>query len=311
LADGAVINDLQALAARVALMVSDFSDERAAFVRQLNEANIPVVGIPLVPIEDGYYFTADNAPVAAARYDEWRTWTKEHGLVWDGVGLDIEPDARVYRQIIDNPWGLVPMLLPRLLDRQRPGRSRAAYQELVEQIRADGWFVENYQFPLIADERQARSTMLQRLALVDVRTDREVWMLYSSFMRGVGPGFIWSYGPEAEGIGVGTTGGGPDIPNSPQMPTLGWDELARDLLLARHWCDDILIHSLEGCVQHGFLSRLRALDWEQAVAAPKAASRAGILRRMLRTTLWASAHPWRMLAVIGAVILLAPGRRRR
>jgi hypothetical protein len=187
LADGVVINDLRALGARVALMVSDFSDERAEFVRQLNGAGIPVVGIPLVPLEEGYYFTADNAPVAAGRYEEWRTWTKDHGLVWDGVGLDIEPDARIYRQIIDNPWGLVPMLLPRLFDRQRPGLSRAAYQQLVEHIRADGWSVENYQFPLIAEERQVGSTMLQRLALVDVRTDREVWMLYSSFMRGVGP----------------------------------------------------------------------------------------------------------------------------
>jgi hypothetical protein len=202
------------------------------------------------------------------------------------------------------------MLLPRLLDRQRPSLSRAAYQELVDHIRADGWSVENYQFPLIAEERQVRSTMLQRLALVDVRTDREVWMLYSSFMRGVGPGLIWSYGPEAEAIGVGTTGGGPDIPGSPQMPTLGWDELARDLLLARHWCDDILIHSLKGCVRQEFLPRLRTLDWEEAVTAPKAASSAEILRSILRGTLWASAHPWRMLAVAGAVTLLAAGPRR-
>jgi hypothetical protein len=310
LADGAVINDLQVLAARVALMVSDFSDERAAFVRQLNRASIPVVGIPLVPLEDGYYFTADNAPVAAARYEEWRTWTKDHGLVWDGVGLDIEPDARFYRQIIDNPWGLVPMLLPRLFDRQRPGLSRTAYQELVEHIREDGWSVENYQFPLIAEERRARSTMLQRLALVDVRTDREVWMLYSSFMPGVGPGFLWSYGPEAEAIGVGTTGGGPDIPGSPTMPTLGWEELARDLLLARHWCDDILIHSLEGCVQQGFLSRLPALDWEEAVTAPKGTSSAVIIRATLRATLRAAEHPWRMLAAAGALTLVAAGHQR-
>src|SRR5689334_10209823 len=69
-------------------------------------------------------------------------------------GLDIEPDARVYQQIMDNPWGLVPMLLPRLLDRNRPHRSRAAYRELVNRIRADGWAVENFQFPLIADWRR-------------------------------------------------------------------------------------------------------------------------------------------------------------
>jgi hypothetical protein len=30
--------------------------------------------------------------------------------------------------------------------------------------------------------------LLQRLALVDVATDREVWMLYSSFMRALDPG---------------------------------------------------------------------------------------------------------------------------
>ena len=112
---------------------------------------------------------------------------------------------------------------------------------------ADGWRVENYQFPLIADERRAGSALLQRLALVDVATDREVWMLYSSFLRALGPGLIWAYGPEAPAIAVGTTGGGRDIPGSPQMPTLSWEELAGDLRLARHFCDQILIHSLEGC----------------------------------------------------------------
>jgi hypothetical protein len=61
--------------------------------------------------------------------------------------------------------------------------------------------VENYQFPLIADERQTGSTLLQRLSLVDVATDREVWMLYSSLMRALGPGLIWAYGYQAPAIG--------------------------------------------------------------------------------------------------------------
>jgi hypothetical protein len=43
------------------------------------------------------------------------------------------------------------------------------------------------------------------LGLVDVTTDREVWMLYSSFVRRLGPGFIWSYGAEASSIAVGST----------------------------------------------------------------------------------------------------------
>jgi hypothetical protein len=225
-ADSSVIEDLLALQARVALMCSDFSEERAGVVRRLNSAGVPVAGIPLLPLAEGYYFTVDNADRAAGCYREFMAWTDRHELVWDGVGLDIEPDARIFLQIMRGPWGLVPMLAPRLLDRARPARSKAAYQALVEQIRADGWRAENYQFPLIADERRAGSTLLQRLALADVATDREVWMLYSSFMRALGPGLIWAYGPEAQAIAVGTTGGGPDIPDSPRMPSLTWEELA-------------------------------------------------------------------------------------
>ena len=111
-ADSSVIEDLLALRARVALMVSDFSDERAGVVRRLNSAGIPVVGIPLLPLAEGYYFTADNAAQAAECYQQWRAWTGRHGLAWVGVGLDIEPDARIYLQIMDNPWGLARMLLP-------------------------------------------------------------------------------------------------------------------------------------------------------------------------------------------------------
>jgi hypothetical protein len=314
--DAAVIADLQTLGAHVALMLSDLSAERAAVVRQLNAAGIPVVAIPLVPVEEGYYFTADNAPRAVARYDEWKAWTAQHGLVWEGVGLDIEPDARFYQQIMDNPWGLLPLLLPRLRDRERPRRAHAAYAALVERIHADGYSVENYQFPLIADERRAGSTLLQRLmGLVDVRTDREVWMLYTSVFPGsIGPGLLWSYGPEAQAIGVGSTGGGPDIPGHPEVPALDWEELARDLRLARGWCDDLLIHSLEGCVRQGFLGRLRSFDWDQAVAPPETARLATYLRRVLRGLLWASAHPWRVLSVAVASAWLVsrwPRRARR
>jgi hypothetical protein len=299
-------------------MLSDLSAERAAVVRRLNMAGIPVVAIPLVPVEEGYYFTADNAPRAAQRYDEWKARTAQHGLVWERVGLDIEPDARFYQQIMANPWGLLPLLLPRLRDRERPRRAQAAYAALVARIHADGYRVENYQFPLIADERRAGSTLLQRLmGLVDVRTDREVWMLYTSvFPSSIGPGLLWSYGPEAQAIGVGSTGGGPDIPGHPQVPALDWEELARDLRLARHWSDALLIHSLEGCVRQGFLGRLRSFDWGQAVAPPETARLAARLRRVLRGILWASAHPWRVLSIAVASawlvtqIKLRPSRKR-
>jgi len=310
-ADPQVIEDLLALGARVALMCSDLSDERAGVVRRLNTAGVPVTGIPLLPLAEGYYFTVDNADRAAGSYQQFTAWTDQHGLVWEGVGLDIEPDARIFLQIMGGPWKLVPMLAPRLLDRARPARAKAAYRALVEQIRADGWRVENYQFPLIADERQARSTVLQRLALVDVTTDREVWMLYSSFLRALGPGLIWAYGPEAQAIAVGSTGGGPDIPGSPQMPTLSWEELAGDLRLARHFCDQILIHSLEGCVWQGFLPGLRSFEWTDIEGPPDSARAAAALRTSLRATLWGSAHPWPVLGITAIAAWLASGWRRK
>jgi hypothetical protein len=116
-------------------------------------------------------------------------------------------------------------------------------------------------------------------------------MLYSSFLRALGPGLIWAYGPEAAAIAVGTTGGGPDIPGSPQMPTLNWEELARDLRLARHFCDQILIHSLEGCVWQGFLHQLRSFEWADVERSPDGAQAAAALRKSLRAALWTSAHP--------------------
>ena len=81
--------------ARVALMCSDFGDQRAAVVRRLNAVGVPVVGIPLLPLAEGYYFTADNADRAKKCYQEFAAWTRRHELAWDGVGLDIEPDARI------------------------------------------------------------------------------------------------------------------------------------------------------------------------------------------------------------------------
>jgi len=167
--------------------------------------------------------------------------------------------------------------------------------------------------PVIADERQVGSTMLQRLlGLVDVRTDREVWMQYTSFLRGLGPGLLWSYGPESHAIAVGTTGGGPEVPGHPEMPTLTWEEFARDLRLAGHWTDQVYVHSLEGCVGQGFLGRLRAFDWDVTVPPPHI-RQAQLLRRALRGMLWVSAHPVLIAAAVATAAglgwRLAAGRR--
>ncbi len=122
---------------------------------------------------------------------------------------------------------------------------------------------------------------------------------------------LWTYGPEALAIGVGSTGGGPDIPGHPEVPALDWAAFTRDLRLARRWSDDLLIHSLEGCVRQGFLARLRTFDWSQEAPPPSTAWLVAGLRGALRGVLWANAHPWRLLGVCAAAWLVSGRSRRR
>jgi len=292
-ADPAVLDDLQALPAGVSLGLLDLSPERAAVVQRLNAARIPVTAWLLLPQAEGYWFNVDNAPQAAARYRAFQDWTAAYGLRWTGVGLDIEPDLRALQQLRRRPLSLIPQLLRRLVTRRRLAQAQQAYEQLVQQLRADGYTVESYLIPLILDERRAGATLLRRLAgLVDVPADREVLMLYTSFLGQAGAGVLWSYAREAQAIAVGSTGGGVELG---ELPTtcLSGEELARDLRLAYRWTDQLYIFSLEGCVRRGLLKSLRVLDWEAPLAPPwEATARIGRFRRALSATLWASAHPW-------------------
>jgi len=311
-ADSTVVENLVALQAAVSLGLIDLSVKRAGAVRRLNEAGIAVIAWQLLPKEQGYWFNVGNAAQAAARYAEFERWTAEHGLVWDGVGLDIETDIREMRLLMVDRRRLIPVLLRRLWNVAQLRRAQTAYAALVARIRAAGYRVDSYQMPLIADERRVGSTLMQRLfALVDLPVDREVLMLYSSFYRPRGAALLWSYGREAQSIGLGVTGGGVQIADVAQPRFLNWEEFARDLRLARRCTDDIHIFSLEGCVQQGFLQQLLSFDWEGEAAIPSSrVAEVERLRMVLRMALLASMHPWLVsLGLIGVLWLV--GRRRR
>jgi hypothetical protein len=312
-ADPTVVEQLRSLDATVALGLLDLSAERAAVARRLQEAGVPLVAWLLLPKEEGYWFNASNTTQAAARYDAFRAWTAEHGLRWTGIGFDVEPDYEEMGMLVTGQIGaLLPRLFRRLFDRDTVPRAERAYAALVGRARADGYRVESYHFPFIADERRAGSWLLRRaFQLVDVPADTEVFMLYTSFTPGIGPGILWSYAPDAGGIGVGSTGGGVELPGEP--PPLTWKALARDLRLARRWSGEVFIFSLEGCVRHGYLARLIDFDWNAPVAPPQAAAaRADTARRLLRGLLWASARPgWVTLGLAATLWLAARLRRRR
>ncbi len=285
-ADPGPIPSLRKLHANVAIPILDFSPQRAEVVRRLNQEGIGVVAWIVLPKEQGYYLTADNEPQAAARVEAFEQWTHDQGLRWAGVGLDIEPNVAELAQLRGHPWRLFTKLLSRGLKGGRITRAREAYSALIEAIRSKGYLVQIYQMPYIAAERRAHSSIPDRLlGTVDVRGDDDYLMLYTNYTRAVGAGMIWSLGPSAQGIAIGSTDGDA-TPGSGTGP-LDWSEFSRDLIVASHFTQQIGVYDLEGCIRQGFLPRLLAMDWNESVTIPAVSiQRAARLALIVRSVLW-------------------------
>jgi hypothetical protein len=156
--DQNVIDDLQELHAEVAIPTLDFSLERAAVVRRLNHAGIPVIAWMMLSNEEGFYLNADNAPEAAARVAAFEKWSSDNGLKWAEVGLDIEPNFADLAALKTHRWRLIATLLRRSMDGDRIVRARQAYSELIRQLQKQGYPVQTYQMPYIPAERNVHST---------------------------------------------------------------------------------------------------------------------------------------------------------
>lgn len=306
-----VISDLKAIDAGVALGLPDLSADRARLVRQLNTAGIPVTAGLALPGDQGYYMNAGNAPQAAARFAAFQKWTSTYGLRWVAVGLDIEPSLQDFAAVQTGKWHLAWTLIKRYFETKRVRRARESYSTLIREIQAQGYSVETYQFPFIADARRAHSTLLERLGgIVDVRGDREALMIYTSFNQRLNSALIWVYGPDAQAIAIGCTSG-PEVP--PRFTPLHWEEFSRDLIVASHFSRVIGVYNLQGSVQQGFLSRLRTLNWNQSVDIPAESIRkATQLRTRIQRALWLGAHlPYFAAAILIAIIWFFVSRNRR
>jgi len=310
-----VIGDLLDLKAGLSLAIIDFSPDRARAVQVLNQVGIPVNAWLVLDKQQGYYLNLDNYPAALVRYAKFQQWTVENNLKWKAVGLDIEPDIRLLTQITTQKWRALPELLFRglanILNRKRFRLALKAYRKLVKQIKNDGYLVESYQFPILADERRVRSSLLQRLTgIVDLQVDREVLMLYSSFLKNRGAGYLWSYAPQAQAIGIGITGGGVDISDL-TLKSLSWEEFSRDLRLAWYWTNHLYVFSLEGCVWQGYLAKLKSFVWDQPILFPEeSAARVSAGRNTLQGVLWISKNFVAILVSILGLYLIVDLLRR-
>jgi hypothetical protein len=243
----------------VSMGLLDRSERRAVIVRELEGRGVPVTAWLLLPVEAGYWLTADNAEQARATWRETAEWAEREGLRFARVGLDVEfPREESAGAIRDKRLAFLRMLLRRRT-REQVADAERSYRKLVDEIRATGRGVEAYHFPYLLDERRAGSMLLRRsLGLVDVPVDREVYMLYSSYLGRAGARI---YFEDAPAIALGVTGGGVNAGNpDARRRFLSWEALEDDLLAAARHADEVYVFSLEGCVERDLLKPIAELD---------------------------------------------------
>lgn len=294
-----VLNLLATRAYGVALALPVFDDGCATATRAFNTHGIPVVAWLTLPADEGVAFNLQNYPRAAAWYQAFHAWAQANSLRFAAVGFDMEPplsDAllvgwRGAREVARRLW------LAR--DNALFPAARAAYLELMAAARRDGYEVHAYQIPLIADDRRVGTTLLQRaLDIVDLPADIEVLMcLRETTPEWFGSALIAVYGPSADALAIGSSGGGDT--------TLRWEDVRRDLLLAAAYTDIIYVATLEQCVANGHLERIAALDWGTPVwVAPLPCTVLWSARLIVLTSLLIARYGKTALAWLGWLLAL-------
>jgi hypothetical protein len=304
--DSTIIPTLQKLQAEVRMGILDLTPERASIVRQLNQAGIPVVAWLLLPEEQGYWFHSGNGELAINRYKEIKKWSDENSLQWKGIGIDLEIDINDAKLLKSNPWKLVWRMFTRLYDTSPIEEGRKKYAELLAAMKADGFIVESYYVPFIKDEVSIHRTALQQITqFLDVSTEREIPMLYSSFM-GQPDGILQVYGKDAHVrmVALGSTGGGFD----PSMPSMSYDQLVHDLNVASKFAGEVHIFSLEGCVEKGYLTRLINYQFDPSIQINTIqVEKVQKMQKMARLFSTVLSYPTLFLAGILLILILVTG----
>jgi len=247
--------------AAVRIGLHDFSPERTITIQKLNQAGIPIVAWLLLPEEDGYWFNMHNGEKTVKRYNDFKSWTIENHLKWEGIGIDIEPDMNDGKLAITHPWKLAWKVYKRLYDNNSLKEGKAIYQMLISTMKADGYRVESYLIPFIYDERAKNATSIQKLmGIVDLQTEVEIPMLYTSAMNN--PAIIPTYQRDRMPIALGSTGGGVVVEGI-ELKAITWENLERDILIASQFTGEIHIFCLETSVQKGFLTKIESIDFDQ------------------------------------------------
>ena len=302
----------------VALPLAQLDDSAAAAARLLNQHSVGVIACLRLSPEEGFTFNLQNYPLALGCYQDFHTWAGRQGLRFEAIGMSIEPPLQDVAEARQRRASALARRFWMARENILYPSAQLAYSELVVVMHLDGYEVHTFQMPVIADDRRAGTTLIQRaLDIVDLAADLDVLMCASSVPidllgNDLGGALIASYGANADAISVGSIDDGdPDIEGRSLLP---WPALRRDLLLAAHYTDTIYLHSLEDCVARELLPKITTLDWEApAQAKPSRRGLIVLLRALLFGTLVAGRFGRTTLAWGGwalAIALWLRGRRR-
>ncbi len=289
---------------RVCMAVRDTSDVRASVVRQLNRRRIPVIAW-IVPDEHAPMrdYRMHDAAAFDARYQHIQQWSISHGLRWDAIGVDIEPDIRDTVRFGDEPKVDYQTLIQRFGNRWHIDDATRAYHAVMERIHTDGHQSESYEVPFVRDDRVSQSTVARRLlGLPDVDAHQTVVRLCSSTARPYGPGLIATYAPEYTAVIIGNVDDGADT-NHP----LSLAELLRDVAhVSACGIKHIYITEMAHIFAQGWHEHIAQPTWRRQPppVADETHRQVARMRAGLRALLWAGARPAVLLPLLIPVLLL-------
>jgi hypothetical protein len=330
-----LLDHLAASSYGIALPLAQLDDAAATAARLLNQHDVAAIACLRLAPEEGFTFNLQNYPLALGCYQDFHTWARRHGLRFEAIGLSIEPPLQEVAEARQRRASVLARRFWLAHENILYPSAQSAYSELVVIMHLDGYEVHTFQMPVIADDRRAGTTLIQRaLDIIDLPSDLDVLMCSSivpiePLGDDLGGALIASYGAHADAIGIGSIDEAdpPDFDSvglkdadgrdqaSEKRSTLLWSALQRDLLLAAHYTDTIYIHSLEDCVARDLLPKIAELDWEaRAHAKPSRRALIVLLRALLFGTLVAGRFGRTTLAWGGwalAIALWLRGRRKR
>ena len=305
--DPALIKKLRRLNANISMGLQDFSTSRAEIVKKLTKAGIPVTAWLLLPKDQGYWTNLDTVSSTARCYGQFKQWTNENNLEWAAIGLDIEPSLQRIELLTPKWRNQLLDTIGRLFKGSFYRNAHNDLRALINLIRSDGYSVETYNLPVVIEERKASSEILSRLVgTPPLDADREVLMLYTSSFDKNGDAILKSYARDAQGIGLGSTGGGVELGDGQPLRSMRWIDLRRDLLISREFSNHLYIFSLEGCVEKGYIDRLLEFNWDASVdVSPREVFKITALRKLGQGVLWMLSHPEPFLILSFLLILFS------